>query len=264
VARDRASGDVDVYRSTAKTDPLVAPTFVRVIGSGPNGVWSYGWSTSYDLYVADATGDGKADLIGRLRSNGDVYVFPSTGNGFSSSAPGGLWSYGWSSGYDLYFADVTGDGKEDLVARYFGPTPGLTGDVYVGVSTGSGFASPTRWTYGYSSGYDLYLGDVNADGRADLVARYFGPTPGLTGDVYVMVSTGSGFAWPNGDSSRWTYGWGSTYQLAVRDFTGDGKVDLAGRRSDTGDVDVAHSSGTRFIYDGAWVSGITPSVYEVH
>jgi hypothetical protein len=207
------------------------------------------------LYFSDVTGDGKSDLVGRLRSNGDVYVFPSTGSGFSSGAPGGRWSYGWSSGYDLYFSDVTGDGRADIVSRYFGPTAGLTGDVYVGASTGGGFASPGRWTYGYSAGYDLYFGDASGDGKSDLVARYYGPTAGLTGDVYVMVSTGTGFSW-SPSAAPWTYGWGSTYDLVIRDFTGDGRADLGGRHRGNGEMYVASSTGSAFTFLGTWATGV--------
>jgi subtilisin len=251
IARSKDTGNVEVYRSTGST-------FAYLAGTGPGGVWSYGWGTSYDLYFADVTGDGKSDLIGRTVANGDVVVFPSTGTGFSSAPPAGLWSYGWSSGYDLYFGDVTGDGLEDLVARYFGPNAALTGDVYVSPSTGTGFASPTRWTYGYSAGYDLFVADANGDGKADLATRYFGPNAGLTGDVYVIYSTGTGFSW-EGNFARWTYGWGSTYDVVFRDVSGDGKADFIGRHSGNGEVWVAVSNGTAFVGTAIWATGVDSS-----
>jgi hypothetical protein len=247
VSRHKSTGNVEVFFSTGSS-------FVYAPGTGPGGVWSYGWGTSYDLYLADVTGDGKADLVGRLRTTGDVYVFPSTGTGFANA---GLWSYGWSSGYDLYFADITGDGKADLISRYFGPTAGLTGNIYVSPSTGSGFSSPGLWTYGYSAGYDMYFADVTgpggvADGKADLIARL-----ASTGDVYVMRSTGSGLVWDG--FAPWTYGWSSTYTLVIRDFTGDGRADLAGRHTGTGDFSVARSTGSAFTFLGTWAMGVDSS-----
>jgi hypothetical protein len=221
-------------------------------------VWSYGWGTSYDLYFGDVTGDGKADLVGRLKSTGDVYVFASTGSGFAFSngpGPGGTWSYGWSSGYDLFLADLNGDGRMDLVSRYFGPSAG-TGNIEAGISTGSGFTYAGLWTYGYSAGYDMYFADATGDGRADLIARYTG-----NGDVFVMRSTGTSFVWDT--FSPWTVGWGSTYNLVFRDVTGDGKADLLGRHSGNGSVFVARSTGAAFQFLGAWATGIDAS-FEIY
>jgi subtilisin-like proprotein convertase family protein len=254
ISRHKGTGSVEVFRAYGNQK------FFQY-----NQEWSYGWGTSYDLYFADVNGDDKADLIGRNASTGDVNVFLSTGTSFSSGAPSGLWSYGWSSGYNLYFADVNGDGKKDLVSRYFGPAQGLTGNIYVSLSTGTGFASPTLWTYGFSAGYDLYFADVTGDGKADLVARYYGPAQGLTGNVYVMASDGSAFVW-NGHFDPWTYGWGSTYDLAVKDFTGDGLADIAGRHTGNGDVYVATSTGTvgyTFTFQGTWATGMDASK-EMH
>jgi parallel beta-helix repeat protein len=254
VARSKDNGNVEVFRSTGSG-------FTYAAGSGPGGVWSYGWGTSYDLYFADVTGDGRADLVGRYNANGDVIVFPSTGAGFSSAPPAGLWTYGWSAGYDLFFGDATGDGKADILARYFGPNAGITGNIYVGSSTGTSFASPGTWTYGYSAGYDIAVADANGDGKADLVTRYFGPTAGLTGDVYVMYSTGTGFSW-NGNFGRWTYGWGSTYDFLVRDATGDGKADFVGRHRGNGEVYVVPSTGTAFTGLGVWGTGMD-ATYDI-
>ena len=248
VSRNKENGSVEVFRGTGSA-------FQYLAGTGPGGVWSYGWGTTYGLYFADVTGDGKADLVGRHQGTGDVYVFVSTGTGFANA---GLWSYGWSSGYDLYLGDVTGDGKADLVARYFGPTAGLTGDIYVAASTGAGFTFSGRWTYGFSAGYDVFLGDMDGDGKKDLLARYFGPTAGLTGDVYVLRSTGSAFSF-NGNFGRWTYGWGSTYDVVVRDVTRDGKADFIGRNTATGEVVVATSTGSALVFQGAWAAGIDAS-----
>lgn len=67
-----------------------------------------------DVLFADVNGDDRADLVGRHRSNGDVWVLPSTGSDFTLAA---LWSYGWTSGYRISVADGTGDGRADLVAQ---------------------------------------------------------------------------------------------------------------------------------------------------
>jgi hypothetical protein len=241
VARSRTNGDVTVRRSTGSA-------FVAAAG----GAWSTGWSSGFDLAFADLTGDDLADLVARDRTNGDVWVLPSTGSAFT---PAALWSYGWTTGYRLLFADVTGDGRADLVAQYVGPTPSQTGDVYVAPSTGSAFVFSGRWSYGWSAGYELQLADVDGDDRADLVGRYLGTRLPITGEVYVLHSTGAAFFWI-GPAQRWSYGWGADYDLVLRDVTGDRRADLAGRLRTTGEIHVAFAIPGSLIYDGPWASGI--------
>jgi hypothetical protein len=245
VTRDRTTGDIGVRGSNGAA-------FARAPGAGPGEAWSTGWGSGYDVLFADVTGDQAADLIGRERATGDVWVLPAAGNVFG---PALLWSYGWTSGYRLSAADVTGDGKADLVAQYIGPTAGATGDVYVAVSTGTQFVFNGRWTFGWSAGYELTMADADGDGKADLVGRYIGTTAGITGDVYVMRSTGTSFSWM-GPAVRWSYGWGASYDVVVRDFSGDRRADLAGRLRSTGEVHVALSNGTRFVYHAVWATGV--------
>jgi hypothetical protein len=245
VTRDRTTGDIGVRRSTGAA-------FVAAPGPGPGGAWSTGWGPGYDVLFADVTGDQAADLVGRERATGDVWVLPAAGNAFG---PALLWSYGWTSGYLLFAADVTGDGKADLIAQYVGPTAGATGDVYVAVSTGTQFVFNGRWTFGWSAGYELTMADADGDGRADLVGRYIGTTAGITGDVYVMRSTGTSFSWM-GPAVRWSYGWGASYDVIVRDFNGDRRADIAGRLRSTGQVHVALSNGSRFLYNAVWATGV--------
>ncbi|MFF0967147.1 FG-GAP repeat domain-containing protein [Streptomyces sp. NPDC003283] len=70
-------------------------------------------------YSADIDGDGKADLV-VLRTNGDIVVHRNQGDTF---APGQVMSGGWNLFVTwkdlgrLYFADVDGDGKADMIVH---------------------------------------------------------------------------------------------------------------------------------------------------
>lgn len=87
--------------------------------------------------------------------------------------------------YDLLTSpgDVDGDGRPDLVAR-----ESLTGDIYLfkGTSTGS-LSARTRIGTGWT-GYKQIVGagDLNGDGRTDLVGR------DTSGNVWRHNGTGSG------------------------------------------------------------------------
>jgi hypothetical protein len=254
VSLNRDTGDVDVFASD--------DTRFNYVGR-----WSYGWEpAAYDLAFADVTGDGRADLVARVKSAanagswsvGDVYVFPSTGGTFDS-ATSSLWSYGWSMGYDLYFGDVDADGRVDLVGRYFGPAAGLTGDVYVALSTGSAFVFNGRWTYGFSSGYELSVADIDGDRRADLIARYVGSGEAVPGDVYVMRSTGSAYSWM-GNYAPWISGIGAGYDTLFRDVDSDGRADLIARDRSSGNVWVAPSTATAFAPASLWATGVSSSI----
>jgi hypothetical protein len=135
-------------------------------------------------------------------------------------------------------ADVNGDGRDDIVSF----TRGVAADVTVALSTGSTFGPATRWHEYFSAGNEYpLLGDVDGDGRADLITF----TRGSTADVYVARSTGTSF----GPSERWhTWFAAGRETPLVGDFNGDGRADVATlTRGASRDVYVALSDGNQFV-----------------
>src|SRR5581483_496336 len=151
------------------------------------------------------------------------------------------WHDNFSFGSEVpLVGDFNGDGKADLATF----TRGSTGDVYVALSTGSGFVGTGwKWHDNFCFGTEIPLiGDFNGDGKDDLATF----TRGSSGDVYVALSTGSGFV---GTGWKWhdAFCFGSETPL-VGDFNGDGKADLATlTRGTSGDVYVALSNGSGFV-----------------
>jgi hypothetical protein len=135
--------------------------------------------------------------------------------------------------------DFNGDGKDDIVTF----TRGAAADVYVALSTGSGFnGTGWKWHDYFAAGNEIPLvGDFNGDGKDDIATF----TRGAAADVYVALSTGSGF---NGTGWKWHDYFAAGNEIpAVGDFNGDGKDDIATfTRGDSADVYVALSTGSSF------------------
>lgn len=147
-----------------------------------------GWAlVAHPRALADVNGDGRPDLVG-FASDG-VYVAINTG---SSLRPMTLWrggfgtAAGWLVGtHPRVLADVNGDGRADVI--------GFDNDgVLVALSTGSGFAAPTRWTGEFgardwrNNTLPRQVTDVDGDGRADIVGF-------SAAGVRIARSSGSGF-----------------------------------------------------------------------
>ncbi|WP_082373897.1 FG-GAP-like repeat-containing protein [Nocardia sp. NRRL S-836] len=193
--------------------------------------------------TGDFNGDGKDDIATFTRGDAaDVYVALSTGSAFNGN--GVKWHDHFAVGSETpLVGDFNGDGKDDIATF----TRGDTGDVYVALSTGSGFSGDgVKWHDYFSIGNEVPLvGDFNGDGKDDIVTF----TRGDTGDAYVALSTGSAF---EGTSVKWHdhFGIGGEV-LGTGDFNGDGKDDVVTfARGDSGDVYVSLSDGTKFVQDG--------------
>ncbi|PRY20542.1 FG-GAP repeat domain-containing protein [Pseudosporangium ferrugineum] len=142
-------------------------------------------------------------------------------------------------GFSGVAGDFNGDGRDDIVTF----TRGSSADVYVALSTGSGFSGTGwKWHDYFAAGTETPLvGDFNGDGRDDIATF----TRGAAADVYVALSTGSRFV---GTGVKWhNYFAAGTETPAVGDFNGDGRDDIATfTRGSSADVYVALSTGHSF------------------
>ena len=213
--------------------PYMSGTYYMVVRHVSGSV--FGTGTSYDLSVAPAfAGEGFGPLTLWLS---DLCI-----------------AQGWANqnAYPRTMGDVNGDGRADIVA--FG-----NDGVYVALSNGAGFGSPSRWFQDFGKGqgwssqdvYPRMVADVNADGRADVIG--FGAD-----GAYVSLSTGSSF----GAKSRWVAhfgtngsagGWVSQniYPRAVADVNGDGRADIVGFAN--AGVEVSLSTGSSFGPAALWI-----------
>ena len=199
--------------------------------------------------AGDFNGDGKADIITFTRgANADVFVSLSNGAGFlGASIWHDFWAPGAPTGEIPTVGDFNGDGKDDIVTFTRGND---RADVLVALSNGWSFGAAQLWNDWFAPGGEVpTVGDFNGDGKDDIITF----TRGDSGDVFVGLSTGTGFA-----VSKWHDYFAIGGEIpAVGDFNGDGKDDIATfTRGDRADVLIALSNGASF---GAHSCGTTSS-----
>ncbi|HWZ82406.1 MAG TPA: FG-GAP-like repeat-containing protein [Terriglobales bacterium] len=183
--------------------------------------------------LADVNGDGKPDLIvahccGGPAGFGAVGVLFGNADGTFQAAA----SYDSGGGsLGITVGDLNGDGKPDVVVANHG-CPGLTTCVAVLLNNGNGTFKPTVV---YDSGgredfsgigitAPVLIADVNGDGKADILVVNQSAMNYGDGLVGVLIGNGDGSfqAIANYDSGGF-----DAVAMAVADFNGDGKPDVA-------------------------------------
>ncbi|MNB80319.1 FG-GAP repeat protein [compost metagenome] len=224
------------------------------------------------MWFADVNGDGKADMISKGQPGawnaGVVYVSLSTGSGYQP------WT--WYSGSrmiddntSIWFADVNGDGKSDLISKGQ-PGGANAGIVFVSLSSGSGYPS-WSWNSGNRMIDDkgtMWFGDVDGDGKDDLIS--IGEDGAVNeGWIYVALSTGRGF-------QPWTWNSGrkliSNQLLWLTEINGDGKVDIVTKGTSGSSAGLVYISlsttftQTRYVYNssGRLVEMVLPDGSIIH
>jgi uncharacterized protein (DUF2141 family) len=129
-------------------------------------------------------------------------------------------------------ADFDGDGKLDIaVANYGNPSTGDNGGVSILLGNGDGtFQAATLISAGKNP-ISIAVGDFSNDGRKDLVVSDYGArSTGGNGSVSVLLGNGDGtFQTPITLSAG-----NEPFPLAVGDFNGDGRLDVAVSDFDSG------------------------------
>ena len=130
-----------------------------------------GYWTGYETYLADVTGDGADDIIWNVLVNtiNRTYMGINFSNGnFQLPSHTDISAADWS-GAGTNIGDVNGDGMADLV---WDLTNSSNKRIYVGLSDGTGHYTPLPFQEASNFGdnpFESYLGDINGDGRADLI-----------------------------------------------------------------------------------------------
>ena len=242
----------------------------------------------FNPIVGDFDGDGKPDLAfttvcntvalyAGSCTNGDnnsVYIATSTGGVFTMGARQDL---GPATDWGTYYAfagDFNGDGKTDLVfnstcQKNAGDSTCTLSDanfVYTALSNGvGGFALSAKQTYG-SVGWSDYhnslnvVGDVNGDGRSDLVwSSAFQSAAKTHNNVVVAALANPDGTFQLGSFQNFGSDW--TGYVTLADLNHDGKADVVWNNAPLGDSDVDTYAAATSSGDGTFNSLGAGAVY---
>lgn len=197
-----------------------------------------GFTGAIRVATGDVTGDGVPDIItapgsaalGGSSSIPGVRIF----NGATGIALTGAWGTGvrpfgtsYTGGIQVAAGDVNNDGKSDVV---------VSADVYttspqVRVYNGNTATLFTGWLGGFSpytgtsfsGGVRVAIGDVNGDGKADIITSPGGGQPIVR--IYNSAATGT-TATPLRSFTAYTSNVAGGVFVSAGDFDGDGKVEI--------------------------------------
>jgi len=201
--------------------------------------------------TSDVNGDGKLDILvvngcGNelpcLSVNSTVAVLLGNGDG-TFQTPVVTNSGGYSSA-SIAVADLNGDGKPDVVLANGCSIANCTeggGSMSVLLGNGDG-TFQTAMTYDFSQigGLGIAIGDVNQDGKADVVVS--NGCSGCSVGVWVLLGNGDGtFQTPVGYPAG-----AEAENVVLSDLNGDGKLDIvvADTSSDAVGVLLGNGDGT--------------------
>jgi VCBS repeat protein/FG-GAP repeat protein len=161
-------------------------------------------------------------------NNGAVYVFVETSTSPVTFAAPAIFPAG-AQPQAVRIADVNGDGLPDLVVANLGPGTDGTGVAGVSVllqnaaSPGT-FLAPVTYATPHGA-IDVAVGDLDGDGRPDLVVASIDPD--FSGGVSVLLQTAAPA--PAGSFGTATVypGFGQPLSVAIGDLNGDGHPDIA-------------------------------------
>jgi uncharacterized protein (TIGR03437 family) len=257
-----AAGD---FNGDGKPDLAVTETHansIAVLLNAPGGLQagstiSSGGNGPAQILSADFDGDGKADLALVNGGTPNLAILTGTGNGSFQVKN----TYGTTRPMAaIAAADLNGDGRPDLIAIDGGQLGTTThGAVWVYLNDGKGgLGTPAKYMAVDYPG-TLAAGDVNGDGKPDIVAA--GQNADFSFRVAVFLGNGDGTF----QQAKFTNTDFGPQSIAIRDFDGVGSADLVVAHC-CGDTDMTFLSGNgdgTFQPEVHFIGGASPGVVFV-
>ena len=221
-----------------------------------------------EVTIADFNGDGRPDLAVAGSTNGGFAILLGKGDGtfaqsFALAGCGNVCS--GAPGYPLGVADLNGDGKLDIITAYgFGFRRGAVllgnGDGTFRELPGETFSAGRPFPLIGENPSAIVVADLNGDGKLDAVFGYGYPPVGSCCSEYRKVSVCLG----NGDGSfqpAMAIAVGERpSSVALGDFNGDGKPDLAVANEISNNVTALINQGSDVLLTAVSAVGLTGPV----
>ncbi|HCT75353.1 MAG TPA: hypothetical protein DGG94_07115 [Micromonosporaceae bacterium] len=188
---------------------------------------SDGWGPVHDFILADWDGDGRVDIIARHEDNLVVWLNTSSPGRPSFASRGVILGSGWGTLEKLLAVDLTGDGRVDIA----GWKAGSNDELWVIPNTSTP-GNPSRGpsihvSNGWHTVKKVWLADYDGDGKVDIMGRAFD-------HLYVWRNTSAGGQPSLAPLTDLGTGWNAIGKILMIDVTGDGRPDIAGFDSRTG------------------------------
>ncbi|MFD5828348.1 FG-GAP-like repeat-containing protein [Lentzea sp. NPDC060358] len=179
------------------------------------------WEQFAWFLAGDVTGDRRADIVA-ARPDGTLWLYVNGGSNTSPYGTGIQIGVSWEQFRNVTLADVTDDGRADIVAA----RPDGTLWLYVnGGSDTAPYGTGTQIGVSWEQFSWVLGGDVTGDRRADIVAAR------PDGTLWLYVNGGSDTS-PYGTGTQIGVSWQQFDRIQVGDVTGDGRADVTATRPD--------------------------------
>ncbi|MBF9239542.1 T9SS type A sorting domain-containing protein [Hymenobacter sp. BT683] len=172
------------------------------------------------LAIGDVNSDGRPDVVALNLTDGTVGVLLN-----SAAAPGTfpktatIYPAGGANSQGIALGDVNGDGRLDLVVG--GGGSGSVGVLLNRSALPGTFAPAVSYDSGGSYPQDVAVGDVNGDGRADIVVA-----TGNSGSVGILLNSATTPGTFPGKATTYSTGDNGAYSVVLGDVNGDRHPDI--------------------------------------
>jgi hypothetical protein len=238
-------------------DVLPATSSANFLGYSPS------FTGGVRVAVGDVNGDGTPDYVLGPGSGGTPNVRVYSGNGLGLLQSYNAFAPAFTGGVYVAAGDINNDGKADLIAG-----AGAGGGPQVSVFSGadqSTLSSFFAYTPTFSGGVTVGAGDVNHDGRADIITA---PASGSPANVKVFSGT-------DGSLLRSFFAYDVAFTggafVAAGDVNGDGFADIVTGTGSGGGPDVRVYSGADgsllrafFAYSPSFTGGVRVAAADVN